>query len=103
MASLDLSHSTPQAEKRGVDPAELVGKVFVNAYHISPKPEDGHPASYGIAFTEGSRYHVRIHGGLVSGDSSCVAIDIDDEYDLAGKQATAASLLRCEERFFKYP
>jgi len=81
-----------------VDPAELVGKVFVNAYRISSKPEDGLPASYGLAFTDGSRYHVRIHGGLMSGESSCVAIEIDED-DLAGKQVTAASLLRYEGRF----
>lgn len=93
-----ITFDSTQAEKGGVDPAELVGKVFVNAYHISSKPEDGLPASYGIAFTDGSRYHVRIHGRLVSGDSSRVAIDIDED-DLAGKQVTSASLLRYEGHF----
>ena len=51
-----ISFDSIQAEKRGVDPTELVGKVFANAYHIPVKPEDGLPPSYGIAFTDGSRY-----------------------------------------------
>ena len=88
--------------KREVDPADLVGKVFANAYHISAKPEyddTGLPGSFGLAFTDGSRYHVRIRGPEVAD------IDVDvDEDDLAGKHVTAASLLRYEGHFFyHYP
>ena len=87
------------AGKREVDPADLVGKVFANAYHISAKPEDDLPGSFGFAFTDGSRYHVRISGP----EEADIDIDVDED-DLAGKHVTAASLLRYEGHFFyHYP
>ncbi|KAF8968929.1 hypothetical protein BDZ97DRAFT_1797055 [Flammula alnicola] len=95
-----IPFDSTNAEKREVDPAELVGKVFVNVYHISPKPYDEDtslPGSFGIAFTDGSRYHVRIHAAWESAD---VDVDVDVD-DLAGKHVTAASLLRCEGHFFR--
>jgi len=92
-----------KAGKLEVDPVDLVGKVFTNAYHISAKPDvddTGLPASFGLAFTDGSRYHVRVIRGPERVDMD-VDIDVDD---LAGKQVTAASLLRCEGHFtYHYP
>ncbi|KAJ3512153.1 hypothetical protein NLJ89_g3689 [Agrocybe chaxingu] len=96
-----IPFDSTQAQKREVDAAELVGKTFVNAYQISPKPDDegtGLPGSFGIAFTDGSRYHIRIKLGS---QSSYVDTDIDED-DFAGKRITAASLLRCEGHFHEY-
>jgi len=96
-----IPFDSTQAEKRGVDPAELVGKVFVNAYPISAKPDDegtGLPGSFGFAFRDGSKYHVRIYEALAAGSLSEVHFD-DDEDDLEGKRVTAASFLRYEGRF----
>lgn len=71
-------------------------------YHISAKPDDedmGLPGSYGFAFTDGSRYHVRIHGP----EEADIDVNVDED-DLAGKHITAASLLRYEGHFFyHYP
>ncbi|KIM41984.1 hypothetical protein M413DRAFT_445174 [Hebeloma cylindrosporum] len=94
--------------RAGVDPAELVGKVFVNAYHISANPDDegtGLPGSFGIEFTDGSKYHIRIYNARAAGEFADVNIDIEngfrDEDDLEGKRVTAASLLRHEDSFIR--
>jgi hypothetical protein len=85
------------AGKREVDPAELVGKVINNIYVIGPKyvdDEDKLPGSYGICFTDGSKYHIRMPSSWSDGrvEFEGGGEDIDDD-NLGGKRVAAASLL----------
>ncbi|RDB25605.1 hypothetical protein Hypma_006880 [Hypsizygus marmoreus] len=85
-------------DAREVDPAELIGKAIKTIYRISRNDEYELPGSYGIAFRDGSKYHVRIHAIYEEGDVEYEG-DIDED-EFEGKTITACSLLSCTGEFF---
>jgi hypothetical protein len=94
-----------RAVPREVDPAELIGKIIKNIYPISGRRDysefdESYPGSYGMAFADGSKYHIRILGGA---SFACVEYngEVDDD-DLEGRRVVDASLLEYSAHEFMY-
>lgn len=74
-------------------------------YEIEPKDDSDLPGSYGLAFTDGSKYHVRIPIDSIGWIDNTYYVQADSqlgEEELIGKTITAASLLHCESDVFGF-
>ncbi|KAI0919347.1 hypothetical protein AcV7_006109 [Taiwanofungus camphoratus] len=80
-----------KAGRREVDPAELIGKTLKNMYEINGWD---YPGSVGMAFTDGSKYHLRMLKTDEDHPRGGMEHDFDFD-DCEGKRVTDCALLRC--------